>query len=255
MDCFRPASPLPPAVFIKGFYCLQQRSEAGTSNSPFSQPSPPWCSTDVHREAFVRSDCSSQQGGKRLTEFQFPTSNQAMSPFRNTLHVQTTPVTVPSRICLKTRTTLPSCQPSALKHSPQELLHFSPGTDPALGCPPFKGASGKNQLLSVHPHVFPTQTGAASGVSTHLIDGDGGSVGQVHLRRLFPLPRRSKGQRRAQGAVLARRTPLLHSWLDGKSLSLAREDSRKTQTCYKGNGALLEFNNSPAERLELDLWK
>lgn len=79
------------------------------------------------------------------------------------------------------------------------------------------------------------QTGAAFDANTHLIDGDGGSVGQIHLWSLFTLPQRSKEQRRVQGAILAWRTLLLHSQLDGKSLSPARKDSRKTQTWYKGS--------------------
>lgn len=50
------------------------------------------------------------------------------------------------------------------------------------------------------------QTEAAFDANTHLIDGDGGSVGQIHLWSLFTLPQRSKEQRRVQGAILAWRT-------------------------------------------------
>lgn len=176
------------------------------------------------REAFVSSDCSFQQRGKPLTELQLPTSNQGISPFINMLRVQTPPgCPVLSQICLKTHTTPCSCQPSALKHTPECWCSSAWGwIQPSAVHPPFKGAFGRKQLFSSHPHVSPRQTGAVPGVGTHLIDGDGGSVGQVHLQSLFPLPRRSKEQRRAQGVIPAWRTLLLHSRLGGKSPSLAR---------------------------------
>lgn len=95
-------------------------SRADQSNSPFSQPPPPWCSTDAHREAFARSDCSFQQRGKQLTELQLPTGNQGVSPFINLVRVQTTLVAqFLHGSALRPTPPLPSCQPPALKHSPE----------------------------------------------------------------------------------------------------------------------------------------
>lgn len=107
---------------------------------------------------------------------------------------------VSSRICLRIHTALPRCQPSALKHSPEptKLLQFNLGMDPALSCS-HKGAFGRKQLFSSHPHISPGQTGAAFGGGTHLIDGDGGSVGQVHLWSLFHPPQGRKEQRCSTG--------------------------------------------------------
>lgn len=67
---------------------------------------------------------------------------------------------------------------------------------------PTQGSLWQKTLIS-HPHIPHTQSGAACDANTHLIDGDGGPVGQIHLWSLFTLPQRSKEQRRVQGAILA----------------------------------------------------